>query len=77
MGISKIIEGIRNEIRLNKAQTQLRLDEMQKIVERVDETMRGWETPVDSGRSKTRRRPTPVPDRPPVMVAAGIGEDPR
>lgn len=89
MGTTKIINGIRREIALVSAQYRERLAEMQTRVEELEARLDRYDKPPDppapaaSKRKKQRpeptkeKRPVPIPDRPEVMQAAEVGQDPR
>ena len=78
---SKIIAGLKMEIRLLKETSRDRLDMMQKQVDVLEKRLDRLDTPAKGQKPKSedykKRLKTPVPDRPPVMVAAGVGKDPR
>jgi len=80
MAMIKTIESIKNNIELSKAQSRARFEDVQRQVDELRKRLDNLETPKQShrgGRGGPKRIATPVPDRPAVMQAAGVGEDPR
>jgi hypothetical protein len=75
--VSKIINIMKADIRLWRAQTSERFESVQMELEAIKKRLDRLDKPVNtspsSGRKKNR---VPTPDRPGVMAAAGIGEDP-
>ena len=82
MATIKTLTLLQNRLEDHIYETAKKLEEIDSKLAAMEEKLKKWETPAEDhkagrgGRSK-KRRPTPAPDRPSVMVAAGVGEDPR
>ncbi len=82
MSVTRSLSLIRNELKLFVAQSSERFSDLETRLSALEEQVDKLLTPADTHRAddktlRKRRRETPVPDRPAVMVAAGVGEDPR
>ena len=78
-GISTHLREIEVDIEIFKSWVRARMDAMEKEIVEFGERLDKYDKPAsDSPGTKTRekRRPVPVPERPDVMDAAGVGKDP-
>ena len=86
MSSSKIITSLRNEIALRESNTRDRIEDLQSQVEALAKRLEKYDTPPKGTKPRKKdfarlerdaRPPIPVPERPAVMKAADVGEDPR
>lgn len=82
MGLTTVLEQIRNEIALTRAQFNQTLGEMESRLRELESRMDKYDLPVDTAKSsvskgKAMARPVPVPERPEIMKSANVGIDPR
>ena len=80
-GVQTVIGRLRSEWSQWKSSQSVRFDAMQRQIEDFGDRLDKYDKPVQTPRKDKPRRgpakPIPVPDRPDVMEAAGVGEDPR
>lgn len=76
-GTGKIIEGMRTDMKAFFATMRRRSEELAERVEALEKRLDAYDKPAKEAKAKGKKRPVPVPNRPPVMEAAGVGKDPR
>lgn len=76
----KAFETLRERFRLERQNSNERFEQIALQLDLIEARLDKIENPKQSHRGGIggpKRSPTPVPDRPKVMEAAGVGTDPR
>lgn len=79
-GATKIITNMRREFQLARSADRERMLTLENRIDELEKRLDKYDKPVNpkaKPKATQGKRPVPVPDRPEVMVAAGVGKDPR